>query len=128
MLASAGESSCSFAMKSAGSVKSTGVVEVVAIDEDAAVGNVGVVVVNDAVVMPVISPVVPTPTKASVEANSKAQAKCNSGARKKQSWIRIPARPDSDWLSVYEPRVILRHVNDFRIGWCNHDRLALLAD
>jgi len=71
------ESSRSFAMKSAGSVKpvgtvkSPGMIEVIAIDENSAVRDVCVVVVNNSVVMPVVSPVVPTPAKSAVESDSK---------------------------------------------------------
>jgi hypothetical protein len=53
-----GECSRASAMKSVCSSKSSGPIEVVAFDENSAVGNVGVVVVNDAVVMPVIPPMV----------------------------------------------------------------------
>src|SRR4029077_14743914 len=95
------EPPCSFTVKSAGSVKSIGVMEVVAIDENSAVGNVCVVVVNDAVVMPVIPPVMPTPAVPSEEAHSKAEAKRNSRTGKEQSWVRIPARPDADGPSVH---------------------------
>jgi hypothetical protein len=59
-------------------MKSTGAIEVVAIDEHPAVRYVGVVVVNDAVVMPIVAPVVPTPAKSTKETDSKAEAKSNS--------------------------------------------------
>ena len=114
------------AMKSP-AMKSAGVIEVVAIDEDSAVGDVGVVVVNDSVVMPIISPVVPAPAIAAKEADAKAQAKRNSRPSKVQPWIPIPAWPDPDWLSIHEPGVIFRHVNNLRIGRLDHDRLSLLG-
>ena len=59
-------------------MKSTGAIEVVAIHENPAVRYVGVVVVNDAVVMPIVAPVVPAPAKPTKEADSKAEAKSNS--------------------------------------------------
>ena len=62
-------------------------IEGVVIGEDSAVGNISVVVVNDIVVMPVRSPMVPTPAKSAKKADSKAEAKRNSRAVKKQSWI-----------------------------------------
>ena len=72
-----GEPSRPFAMKSAGSVKpvgsvkSTGMIEGIAIDKNSAVRDVGVVVVKNSVVMPVVSPVVPAPAESAVEADSK---------------------------------------------------------
>jgi len=114
------------AMKSP-AMKSAGVIEVVAIDEDSAVGDVGVVVVNDSVVMPIISPVVPSPAKPAKEADSEAEAKRNPRTGKEQSWIRIPAWPDPDGLSIGEPRVVLRHVNNLRVGGFDHNCLFLLG-
>src|SRR5882724_9458398 len=122
------------ALKSASTMKSAAMIEVctrviegVVIGEDSAVGDVGVVVENDSVVMPVVSPVVPAPAIAAKEADAKAQAKRNSRSGKVQPWIPIPAWPDPDRLSIHKPRIIFRHVNDLRIGRLDHDRLSLLA-
>ena len=68
------------AVKSVCAMKSTGVIEVVTV-EDSAVGYVGVVVVNDSVVMPIVSPVVPTPAISSKETDSKSEAKRDSRPR-----------------------------------------------
>ena len=105
----------------------TGVIKGVAIGEDSAVGNVAVVVEGDAVVMPVISPVVPAPAKAAEEANTKAETKRNSRSGKVQPWIPIPARPNSEGLSIHEPGIVFRHVNDLRISRLDYDRLPLLG-
>src|SRR6266852_7362324 len=102
------------------------VIEGVVIGEDSAVGYVGVVVEHDSVAMPIISPVVPAPAIAAKEADAKAQAKRNSRSGKVQPWIPIPAWPDPDWLSIHEPGVIFRHVNNLRIGRLDHARLYLL--
>src|ERR1700676_2258289 len=102
-------------------------IEGVVIGKDSAVGYVSVVVVNNIVVMPVRSPVVPSPTKPTEIANSKAQPKPNSRAVKKQSRIRIPAWPNPDGLSIRKPRVILRNVNNLRVGRFDHNGLALIA-
>ena len=75
-----GESSGLSAMKSASSVKSTSVTEVVAIDEDSAVGLIVVIVETNVVVMPIVSPMVPSPAESAKEANSKAEAKRNPRA------------------------------------------------
>src|ERR1700674_4967501 len=92
-------------LKSPAVIVSVRVIEGVVISEDSAVGYVSVVVINDIVVMPVRSPVVPSPTKPAKIANSKAEAKRDSRAGKKQSRLRIPARPDTDRLSIHEPWV-----------------------
>src|SRR5712692_11687766 len=119
------------ALKSGSTMKSAAMIDVraPAIDgvvtcEDSAVGYVSVVVINDIVVMPVRSPVVPSPTKPAEITNSKAQPKRNSRAAKVQSWIRIPTWPNPDGLSVHEPRVILRNVNNLRVGRFDHNGLS----
>src|SRR5258708_1584868 len=122
------------ALKSASTMRSAAMIDVraaaiegVVIGEDSAVGYVSVVVINDIVVMPVRSPVVPSPAKPAEIADSKAQAKRNSRAAEKQSRIRIPAGPDSDRLPIHEPRVILRNVNNLRVGGFNPDGLPLIG-
>jgi len=122
------------ALKSAATMKSGAMIEVctraiegVVIGEDSAVGYVGVVVEDDSVAMPVVSPVVPAPSVAAKEADAKAQAKGNSRSGKVQPWIPIPAWPNPDRLSIHEPRIIFRHVNDLRVGRLDHDRLSLLG-
>ena len=115
------------ALKSTSAMKSAGVIEVVAIDEDSTVGLVGVVVVDNTSVTPVGIPVVPAPAKAAEIADSEAEAKSNSRSGKIESWIRIPAWPDSDRLSIHEPGIIFRHVNDLRIGRLDHNCLSLLG-
>jgi len=63
--------------RSAG-VKSARMIDVLAIGENSAVGLVVVVVETNVVVMPVVSPVVPTPAKPTEEADSEAEAKLNA--------------------------------------------------
>ena len=107
-------------------MKSAAVIEVVAIGENPAMGLVVVVVETDVVMMPIRSPVVPSPPKAAKVSDSEAEAKRNSGARKKQSRIRIPPRPDSD--GRYRIGVLaLRQINDLGVGWFDHNGLSLLA-
>ena len=105
----------------------TRVIEGVVIGEDSAVGDVGVVVENDSVAVPIVSPVVPAPAEAAEEADAIAEAKRNSRSGKIQPWIPIPTRPDPDRLSIHEPGIIFRHVNNLRIGRLDHDRLSLLG-
>jgi hypothetical protein len=48
------------------------VIEVVAIDDGSAVGDVSVMVINHSPTVPVISPMMPAPPKSSEEADSKS--------------------------------------------------------
>ena len=68
------------------------VVEVVAIDDRSAVRDVGVVVVDYPMAMPVASPVMPAPPKTSKEAHSKSQSEGDRGAGEKDAGYRNPAR------------------------------------
>jgi hypothetical protein len=114
-------------MESTSSVKSTGAIEGIVVDENSAVGDVSAVVKHDPVIVPIVSPVSPAPTKSAKEADSKAQAKRNSRNSKVKSRIGIPARPNPDRLSVHEPGVILRNVNHLRVSRFDHNVLSLLA-
>jgi hypothetical protein len=67
--------------------------EVVAIDERSAMGNVGVVVIDDGAVMPVGSPVMPSPAEAAEEADSKTYTERNRRAANEDSGNRIPSGP-----------------------------------
>src|ERR1700730_2233732 len=99
--------------------------EVVPIDDRSTVGDIGVVVVDHPVAMPVRSPVTPAPAKASEETDSKSNAEGDRGAAKKDSGYRIPARISDDRCAVDQPRIVRRHVNHFRIGRLDDDRVAL---
>src|SRR5229473_2999927 len=102
-------------------------IEGVVIGEDSAVGYVSVVVVNDIVVMPVGAPMVPAPAESAKIADSKAQPKRDSRALEEQSRIPIPTWPNPDGLSIGKPGIILRHVNDLRVGRFDHNGLPLIA-
>jgi hypothetical protein len=103
----------------------TRVIEVVAIGEDSAAGDIAVVMEDDSVAMPVISPVVPSPAKAAKQADAKAEAPRNSRPGKVQSRIPIPARPNSEGLAIDQPGIVCRHKNNLGINWLDHDRLPL---
>ncbi len=92
------------------------VVEVVAIDDCSAVGDVGVVVVDHAMAMPVASPVMPTPPKSSEEADPEADSKSNPRSGQEDPRHGIPAWICDDRLTVDEPRIVRRHVDHFGIG------------
>ena len=57
-------------------------IESVVISENSAVGNVGVVVVSDVMVIPVRSPVVPAPAVSAKKADSKTEPERDSRAAK----------------------------------------------
>src|SRR5260370_7395025 len=92
-------------LKSVSTMKSASMIEVgtpaiegVVIGEDSTVGYVSVVVINDIVVMPVRSPLVPSPTKPAEITNSKAQPKRNSTTAKPQPCLSTPTTPHPDPL------------------------------
>ena len=93
-----------------------GVVEAVAIDDRSAVGDVGVVVVDDSMAMPVTSPVMPAPAKSSEEADSKSKPEGNCRTVKKDSGNWVPTRVGDDGRPVHEPGIIGRNIDDLRIG------------
>src|SRR5207245_9360059 len=103
----------------------TRAIKVVAIDEDSAVGDVAVMIEKDTVVIPIRSPVVPTPAKPAKEAYAKAETKRKTRTCRVQSRIPIPAWPDPDRLSIAEARIELRHLNNLRFAWFDHYGLSL---
>src|ERR1700687_1812654 len=105
-------------------VKSAAVIEA-AIGENSAVRYVAVVVKHDPVV-PIVSPVSPSPAKPSKETDSKAQAPGEAWPREGQSGITVPAGPNSNRCSIDDPRIILRYINDLRIRGLDHNSLSLL--
>ena len=100
-------------------------VEVVAIDDRSAVRDIRVVVVDYPAAVPVISPVVPAPPKSAEEADAKSKTERDCGAGKKDSWNWNPAGVGNNRCSVYEPRIIGRHVDHIRAGRFDDDRVAL---
>src|SRR5208283_5044738 len=79
-------------------------------------GVVAVVVINHGPVMPIRTPVMPTPFIASVVSDSEADSKRKVGARIPNFGIRIPSRPRHDWVSVNNPWVVRGDIDDFRTG------------
>ena len=82
-------------------MKSAGAIEVVAIDENSAVRDVGAVIEEDSVVMPIVAPVPPSPAKTTKETDSEAEAKRNSRTVEEKPRIPIPAGPNPDGVSVH---------------------------
>src|SRR5450432_1007847 len=108
-------------------MKSTRMIEVVAVDEDSTVGLVMAVVKTNVVVLPVVAPVVPSPAKSAKEADSKAKTKSNPRARKKKSRVGIPAGPDPNRLAIRKPRIIFRNVNNLWVGRFDHNCLPIVG-
>src|SRR5207249_11665003 len=92
----------------------TRAIKVVAIDDSSAVGHLAVMIEKATAVIPIRPPVVPTPANPAKEADAKAETKRKTRTCKVQSRIPIPAWPDPDRLSIDEPRIVLRHVNNLR--------------
>jgi hypothetical protein len=65
-------------------------VEVVAIHDCSTVGDIGLVVVNHPMAMPVPSPVIPVPAKSTEETDSKSGTEVESRTAIKDSGHRIP--------------------------------------
>src|SRR5712664_2104237 len=80
------------------------VVEVVAINDGSAVRDVGVVIVDYPVAMPVASPVMPAPTIPSEETDAEPDSKSDPRFGKEDSWHGVPAWICDDWLAIHEPR------------------------
>src|SRR5438876_4110184 len=101
------------------------VVEVVAIDDGCAMGDVGVVVVDYPVAMPIASPVMPAPSKSPEEADSKSNPERDCRPSQKDPWYGIPAWICDDRVAVHEPRIVRGHVNHFRIRGFDDDCVPL---
>src|SRR5260370_26703221 len=101
------------------------VVEVVAINDRPAVGDVGVVVVNHPMAMPVASPVMPSPTISSEETDAEPNSKSNPRSGEEDSRHGVPARIRDDRLAIHEPGIIGRYIDNLRIGWFDDDGVPL---
>jgi len=121
---------CASTMKSAAVlevvVRATGVV--VAIYKCSAVRDVHVAVVNDCVVMPVRSPVMPSPAETAKETDRIADAKQDSRCGNEQARIPIPPRPSHQRPPIDDPRIVFGNVNNFRVAWRDHNCLSFLSD
>ena len=99
--------------------------DVVAIDDRSAVGDVGVVVVNHPMAMPVASPRMPAPTIPSEETDSESDSKSDTRSGKEDSRHGVPAGICDDRLTVHEPGIISRYIDDLGVCWFDDDGAAL---
>lgn len=100
-------------------------IKVVAIDDGSAVGDVGVVIVNHAMAVPVASPVMPAPTISAEETDAEPDSKSNPDSGQEDSWHGIPAWIGDDRVAIYEPGIVSRHVDHFRVCRFDDNRVAL---
>src|ERR1700722_4217687 len=103
------------------------VAKVVAIHDRSTVGDIGVVVVNHPMAVPVPAPVIPAPTKTSKESDPEPRTKVQTRTVKKDSGNRIPAWVGNDGIAVHEPRIISGNVDYIRVGRFDDDRVALIC-
>src|SRR4029077_4712070 len=118
------------AVKSAGMVSnrasvSTAGGEIVTVGKGSAVRNIGVVVIGDSPVVPIGSPVMPSPAKATEVSDSKTQPEREVRAAIPNSRIRIPSRPCDHGTSVNQPWIISGNIDHFGIRRFNNDCLSL---
>ena len=73
------------------------------------------------VVVPVPSPMPPAPAETTEPADSEAESEVKIRAAEPNSRIFIPSRPRQYRISVDQPRVIRRDVNDLGINRCDLD-------
>ena len=89
------------------------------------------VIENRVVMMPIATPVAPTPRVAAKISDAKAISEKDDRAVVPNPRIRIPTGPRGNRASVHNPRIVRRNVDDFRADWFNLDvgafrRCALL--
>src|SRR5580692_6613663 len=100
------------------------VIKVVAINNRSTMRDVGVVVVDHSVAVPVPSPVIPAPPKSPEESNSESRAEVKSRTAIKDSGHRIPTWVGDDGIAVDEPGIIRRDIDHIRIGRLDDNRFA----
>src|ERR1700679_1934546 len=86
------------------------------------------VAVNHAVSVPIRPPAVPPPAEAAEETDTNSHAELDPRPIEEEAWIPNPARIVREGITVHDPWIVFRHVNDLRIGWFNDDRIALHRD
>src|ERR1700693_587397 len=95
------------------------------VTELAAVRDEGVMVEECSTSMPVVSPVAPTPPKSSEVPDTKSNTEGESDAAPKNPGLRIPAWIGDDWRAIHQPRIVGRHIDNFRISRLDDDCASL---
>src|ERR1700721_1884258 len=115
--------SCAFKSPSA-----TAAIEVVTVIERSAARKIPVVVIEHVVVMPVESPVAPSPSEAAKPSNSKSQAERKIWPTKPDSRIGIPSWPGDDGISINRPWIVGWNINHIGLSRLNIDVRTLFGD
>src|SRR5271156_4439075 len=102
--------------------------EGVVIAELSAVRDVRVIAVNHAVSMPVRTPAVPPPAEATVETDANSEAEPDSRPIVVEARNPTPTRVVVERITIDDPRIVFRHINDLRICRFNDDRIAVGGD
>src|ERR1700732_4957048 len=84
----------------------------VAIAELPAMGEVRVIAVNQAVSVPIRSPVVPPPAEAAEETNTNSHTEPDPRSVEEESRGPNPTRIERERITVDYPWVVLRHIHD----------------
>jgi len=85
----------------------TAAVEVVAIDDGSAGGDVGVVIVDHPMAVPVASPVMPAPNRTLRRNRCQTRFQIQSPPQPGRSPARIPAWIGDEWGRIHEPGIIM---------------------
>src|SRR5271154_217789 len=102
--------------------------EGVVITEFPAVRDVRVIAVNQAVSVPIRTPVVPPPAEATVETDANSNAEPDPRPIVVEARNSNPTRVVGERITVDYPGIVFRHINDLWICWLNDDRTTVGAD
>src|SRR5271166_6594587 len=102
--------------------------EAAAIAKLRAVGSVRMIAVNQAVAMPIRSPAVPPPAEATEETDAKSGAEPDSRSVEEEARIFNPTWVERDGVTVDDPGIVFRHINDLWIRRFNDDGIPLVRD
>src|SRR5271155_4843309 len=102
--------------------------EAVVIAELPAVRGIRVIVVGQAVSVPIRSPAVPTPAEATEKTDTNSQAEIDPRPIEVEARNANPTRIEGKGITVDDPGIVFRHINDLRICRFNYDRISLVRD
>src|SRR5882672_447689 len=80
-----------------------------------AMGEVRVIAVNQAVSVPIRSPVVPSPAEAAEETDTNSHTEPDPRPVEEEARNPNPTRIKCERITVDFPRIVLRHIHDLRI-------------
>ena len=97
----------------------------IVVAEVSAMRDEGVMVKVCTAAMPVIAPMLPTPSESRKVSDPKSDTERQSDASPKNPGHGIPARVSDDRRAVHQPRITGGHVDHFRVGGFYDDHAAL---